>query len=126
MNSPQYLPYVLHRLCRTYRLQYLLYVRTEFPDADTDLPARKDDHGNAASSEDYPTSDRDSMTPPIHGELTRFSVAFPFTPIGSPGDVRQLIESHLPTWDRATHLAESYVINAAWLFQSVTKEQVLT
>lgn len=65
------------------------------------------------------------MTPPIHGELTRFSVAFPFTPIGSTVDVRRLIESHLPPWDRAKHLAESYLTNAAWLFQGVTREQLV-
>lgn len=65
------------------------------------------------------------MTPPIHGELTRFSVSFPFTPIGSTADVRRLIESHLPPWERATHLAQSYVTNAAWLFQGITPEQVI-
>lgn len=83
-----------------------------------------DDYGSNASCEDYPASDRDSMTPPIHGELTRFSVSFPFTPIGAPGDVRRLIETHLPSWERATHLAKSYAVNAAWLFQSVASEQV--
>ena len=65
------------------------------------------------------------MTPPICGELTRFSVSFPFTPIGSTADVRQLIESHLPPWERATHLAESYLTNAGWLFVGVTREQLV-
>ena len=65
------------------------------------------------------------MTPPISGELTRFSVSFPFTPLGSTADVRRLIESHLPPWERAAHLAESYLTNAAWLFQGVTREQLL-
>lgn len=79
----------------------------------------------AGSSDDGRSSERDSMTPPIHGELTRFSVSFPFTPIGSTADVRRLIESHLPSWDRATHLANSYLTNAAWLFQGLTREQVV-
>lgn len=64
------------------------------------------------------------MTPPIHGELTRFSVSFPFTPIGSTAEVRHLIESYLPSWERATHLAQSYVANASWLFQGITPDQV--
>ncbi|GJE99289.1 fungal-specific transcription factor domain-containing protein [Phanerochaete sordida] len=79
----------------------------------------------APPSDDGRSSERDSMTPPIHGELTRFSVSFPFTPIGPTDDVRRLIESHLPPWDRATHLAESYLTNAAWLFQGLTREQVV-
>lgn len=65
------------------------------------------------------------MTPPIFGELVRFSVSFPFTPLGSTCDVRRLIESHLPSWERATHLSEVYLTNAAWLFQGVTREQLV-
>lgn len=65
------------------------------------------------------------MTPPISGELTRFSTSFPFTPLGTTGDVRRLIESHLPPWDRAMHLAESYLTNAAWLFRGITREQLM-
>jgi hypothetical protein len=89
------------------------------------LTPAQNDHGSVAASDDGPSSERDSMTPPINGELTRFSVSFPFTPLGPTADVRRLIESHLPPWDRATHLAESYLTNAAWLFHSVTRPQLM-
>ncbi|KAJ3522802.1 hypothetical protein NM688_g8822 [Phlebia brevispora] len=72
-----------------------------------------------------PESSRDSMTPPISGELTRFSASFPFTPIGSPTEVQELIEQYLPPWERATHLCETYLENAGWLFRGVTRQQLV-
>lgn len=71
-----------------------------------------------------PESLRDSKTPPLPGEITRFSNSFPFTPMGSPHQVYELIESHLPPYQRACELAESYVTHAAWLFRSVPRKQL--
>ncbi|KAI0358170.1 hypothetical protein OH77DRAFT_1421465 [Trametes cingulata] len=71
-----------------------------------------------------PESLRGSKTPPLPGEITRFSNAFPFTPMGPPHSVYELIESHLPPYERACQLAESYVTHAAWLFRSVPRRQL--
>ncbi len=67
---------------------------------------------------------RDSKTPPLSGEITRFSNAFPFTPMGPPHQVYEMIERHLPPYPRACELAESYVTHAAWLFRSVPRTQL--
>ncbi|KAI0332681.1 hypothetical protein GY45DRAFT_1368915 [Cubamyces sp. BRFM 1775] len=71
-----------------------------------------------------PESLRGSKTPPLPNEITRFSSAFPFTPMGPPHTVYELIESHLPPYERACQLAESYVAHAAWLFRSVPRRQL--
>ncbi|KAI0367567.1 hypothetical protein BV20DRAFT_970326 [Pilatotrama ljubarskyi] len=71
-----------------------------------------------------PESLRGSKTPPLPGEITRFSNAFPFTPMGPPHSVYELIEGHLPSYERACQLAESYVTHAAWLFRSVPRRQL--
>ncbi len=44
--------------------------------------------------------------------------------MGLTDEVLRLIESHLPTWERACHLAEAYIEHAAWLFRGVTKQQL--
>ncbi|KAI0642067.1 fungal-specific transcription factor domain-containing protein [Trametes meyenii] len=71
-----------------------------------------------------PESLRGSKTPPLPGEIARFSSAFPFTPMGPPQTVYELIQGHLPSYERACHLAESYVSHAAWLFRSVPRRQL--
>ncbi|KAI1790217.1 fungal-specific transcription factor domain-containing protein [Ganoderma leucocontextum] len=71
-----------------------------------------------------PESLRGSKTPPLPGEITRFSNAFPFTPMGPPHHVYEMIEGHLPPYPRACELAESYVNHAAWLFRSVPRSQL--
>ncbi|TCD68014.1 hypothetical protein EIP91_011625 [Steccherinum ochraceum] len=72
-----------------------------------------------------PESFRDSLSPPLSGEMIRFSSAFPFTPVGPANAVLEIIEGHLPTWERACHLSEAYIEHAAWLFRGVSKEQLL-
>ncbi|KAI0698383.1 hypothetical protein BC835DRAFT_1269122 [Cytidiella melzeri] len=72
-----------------------------------------------------PDSTRDSMTPPIAGELTRFSAAFPFSPIGATADVHQMIITYLPPYDRTLRLAQAYVEGAAWLFRGLTPQQLV-
>jgi hypothetical protein len=59
-----------------------------------------------------------------HG-LGFFSQFFPFTPLGRPTDVQELIESHLPSWDRSQELSKIYFEQASWLFQGVTRMQLM-
>lgn len=54
-----------------------------------------------------------------------FSQSFPFSPVGSISTVREMIESHLPSLDRARYLAETYLEQAAWLFRSVFRDQLM-
>lgn len=44
--------------------------------------------------------------------------------MGSPHQVFELIENHLPSYQRACELVESYVGHAAWLFRSVPRKQL--
>ncbi|KAI0766122.1 fungal-specific transcription factor domain-containing protein [Trametes elegans] len=91
--------------------EYLLF-------SDSDAPSSP---SNGSRS---PESVRGSKTPPLPGEITRFSNAFPFTPMGPPSSVMELIESHLPPYERACQLAESYFTHAAWLFRGVPRRQL--
>lgn len=68
---------------------------------------------------------RDSRSPRLPPELALFSNAFPFTPIGPVREVQEKIESLLPPWDRACHLAETYLEQAAWLFRAVSRPQLI-
>ncbi|OBZ73746.1 putative transcriptional regulatory protein C1F7.11c [Grifola frondosa] len=72
-----------------------------------------------------PESTRESNSPSLSGEITRFSTAFPFTPMGPPNRVYELIESHLPSFDRACHLADTYISHAGWLFRAVSRQQLV-
>ncbi|EMD39104.1 hypothetical protein CERSUDRAFT_112798 [Gelatoporia subvermispora B] len=72
-----------------------------------------------------PHSMRDSRSPSVPEEVMRFSTAFPLTPMGSPEAVKELITSHLPSYDRALHLSGSYFKYAGWLFRGVSEQQLL-
>ncbi|KAG8221159.1 hypothetical protein J3R82DRAFT_2710 [Butyriboletus roseoflavus] len=72
-----------------------------------------------------PDSARDSETPPLPQELRTFSQAFPFTPMGPTGAVRDLIEGHLPNWERASYLTQTYCKQAGWLFHGVSRDQIM-
>ncbi|OCH96289.1 hypothetical protein OBBRIDRAFT_718907 [Obba rivulosa] len=78
----------------------------------------------ATSPSGSPHSMRDSKSPSVHEEIMRFSNTFPFTPMGSSDVVQELIRSHLPSYERALHLSESYMRYAGWLFRSVSEEQL--
>ena len=54
-----------------------------------------------------------------------FSQFFPFTPLGRTSDVQMLIESHLPSWERAQEFSSIYLTQASWLFQGVTRTQLM-
>ncbi|KAI0940717.1 hypothetical protein AcV7_003021 [Taiwanofungus camphoratus] len=58
-------------------------------------------------------------------DIIRFSTAFPFTPVGPTNAVYELIFSHLPSYELARHLSESYLERAAWLFGGVSKQQLM-
>ncbi|KAF8235392.1 hypothetical protein L208DRAFT_1433902 [Tricholoma matsutake] len=73
-----------------------------------------------SSPRDTPTRN-DSRT---SGDLSLFSHSFPFTPVGSSTDIRSLIESHLPTWERAHELAGVYVQQISWFFRGITRTQL--
>ncbi|KAJ3553139.1 hypothetical protein NP233_g12716 [Leucocoprinus birnbaumii] len=76
---------------------------------------------NASNSPlEHPNSDSPTPLP----ELALFSQSFPFTPMGQPPDVHDLIVSHLPPWNRAQALVDIYFEQVYWLFRGVTREQV--
>lgn len=62
---------------------------------------------------------------PLPPDVTRFSAAFPFTPIGPPGAVVDAVRSQLPTHDRALFLCRAYLSQAAWLFRGITHAQLV-
>ncbi|KAH9951097.1 fungal-specific transcription factor domain-containing protein [Amylocystis lapponica] len=72
-----------------------------------------------------PESRRTSHSPSISPEVLRFSSAFPFTPMGPPDAVRELIGSHLPPYERACQLSESYLEYAGWIFKGVARDQLI-
>ncbi|RDB19140.1 putative transcriptional regulatory protein C1F7.11c [Hypsizygus marmoreus] len=57
--------------------------------------------------------------------LLLFSHAFPFTPMGPSEDVQTLIESHLPPWERAQVLCQTYFVQMSWIFRGVTRAQLI-
>ncbi|KAF8878384.1 fungal-specific transcription factor domain-containing protein [Gymnopilus junonius] len=58
------------------------------------------------------------------GDLALFSQSFPFTPMGQLSDVQELVESHLPPFERTVVLCQTYFDQAGWLFRGVTRIQV--
>ncbi|KAF8448743.1 fungal-specific transcription factor domain-containing protein [Boletus edulis BED1] len=72
-----------------------------------------------------PDSARNIEPPPLLQDLRMFSQAFPFSPMGPAGAVRELIEGHLPNWERASYLAQTYCEQAGWLFRGVSKDQIM-
>lgn len=79
----------------------------------------------ASNSGATPPSTRESRSPCLAPEVIRFCNAFPFTPMGASFDVQELIESYLPSRERAYALANTYLDGAAWLFHAVSKIQLM-
>ncbi|OSD05404.1 hypothetical protein PYCCODRAFT_1533505 [Trametes coccinea BRFM310] len=94
------------------------------PTGGTEVSSDNDGPPSPSNGSRSPESIRGSKTPPLPGEIARFSNSFPFTPMGPPQAVYDLILSHLPPYDRACQLAESYVLYAGWLFRSVPRRQL--
>ncbi|KAF7966860.1 hypothetical protein HWV62_36691 [Athelia sp. TMB] len=83
--------------------------------------SRETTPGNSQS----PEPRRDSKSPSsLPEELTLFSHSFPFTPMGPADAVQELIEGHLPPWDHAIYLTNSFIERAGWLFRTVSREQI--
>ncbi|KAF8991889.1 fungal-specific transcription factor domain-containing protein [Cyathus striatus] len=85
---------------------------------------------SAASPESIATPDslRSSKSPStssISADLTLFSHAFPFTPVGAPSDIQKAVESHLPAWDIALGLCSTYFDQVSWLFRGVSRQQLI-
>ncbi|KAL0954257.1 hypothetical protein HGRIS_005385 [Hohenbuehelia grisea] len=72
-----------------------------------------------------PGSPSHRTSTPLSTELSHFSRSFPFTPLGTSIDVQASVEKHLPPWERANSLCNTYFDQAGWLFRGVTKEQLL-
>ncbi|KAI6154371.1 fungal-specific transcription factor domain-containing protein [Pisolithus thermaeus] len=66
-------------------------------------------------------SARDSPSP----ENENFTLALPRKPLPSTLTVEGLVNCHLPSEERALYLTETYAEQASWLFQSVSKNQIL-
>ena len=71
-----------------------------------------------------PDSLQDSKSQSSIGDLALFSQSFPFTPMGQLSDVQELVESHLPPFERTVALCETYFDQAGWLFRGVTRIQI--
>lgn len=66
-----------------------------------------------------------SRSPSLQPEVALFTNAFPFTPSGSPREVQGKLEALLPTWEKAHDIVHTYLEQAAWLFRSVSRNQLL-
>lgn len=45
--------------------------------------------------------------------------------MGQPADIQEMVESHLPAWERALFLGETYFEQVAWIFHGVTRVQLI-
>ncbi|KIK92895.1 hypothetical protein PAXRUDRAFT_829537 [Paxillus rubicundulus Ve08.2h10] len=62
----------------------------------------------------------------LPSEINTFVKAFPLTPSGiSAAPVQEMIESHLPSLQRATSLSETFLKSLSWMFDIVSRQQVL-
>lgn len=59
-------------------------------------------------------------------EMAQISQSWPFTPLYLPKDeIQDLIESRLPSFERATALCEAYLENLSWFFRPVDRQQIM-
>ena len=74
--------------------------------------------------EELPSTDLHVLGLP--GELGPFYHAFPLAPpIGVPRThARELIESYLPSWERAEELCRIFLNHMSWMFEIVTYQQL--
>ncbi|KAG1737479.1 uncharacterized protein EDB91DRAFT_1055029 [Suillus paluster] len=58
--------------------------------------------------------------------LNLFDQAFPFAPSGHPMEpIREMIESYLPPIQRAVSLCETFLKSLSWMFQIVSRQQIV-
>ena len=59
-------------------------------------------------------------------EITYYTETFPFAPVYMPKDqIRKLIESQMPSYERATALAEIFLQHISFFFRPVGREQIM-
>jgi hypothetical protein len=51
--------------------------------------------------------------------------SFPFAPLGPVVAVQEIVESHLPNWERALYLGEIYLDHSVWLFRGLGRTQLI-
>ena len=69
--------------------------------------------------------DEDDVPHHLPPELAAASRKCPFAPgMVSQDEYRTLIESHMPSYERATALCEAYLENLAWFFTTVNRTQI--
>jgi hypothetical protein len=58
--------------------------------------------------------------------ISNLDHAFPLTPSGLPkGQIKEIIESYLPEIQRAVSLCETFLKSLSWLFQIVSRQQII-
>jgi hypothetical protein len=58
-------------------------------------------------------------------ELDPFYHSFPLAPTGLPtSPIRNLLETHIPPWDRAVELCRYFLEHLSWMFQIITFQQL--
>lgn len=88
-------------------------------------------HTSPASSHSLSPKQRSSLSPTpnsassTHDQLSLFSQSFPFTPMGRTDDIQEMIKGHLPPYERAVVLCQTYFDQVSWIFRGVTKEQLM-
>ncbi|KAF9224781.1 hypothetical protein BS17DRAFT_49346 [Gyrodon lividus] len=79
-----------------------------------------------AESSPSSTDSQESDASHLPSEINIFYKAFPFTPSGIPAEpVQEMIESYLPPLPRATSLCETFLKSLSWMFNIVSRQQVL-
>ncbi|KAJ3502601.1 hypothetical protein NLJ89_g8811 [Agrocybe chaxingu] len=81
-------------------------------------------HASPASAH-TPDSMRGSNSPSLNNDLSLFSQSFPFTPMGQSTDVQEVIEGHLPPYERTIALCETYFDQCGWLYKGTTRTQIM-
>jgi hypothetical protein len=77
---------------------------------------------NSAPSTETQETEADYL-PPLIRNLVQ---AFPLTPSGLPKEhIQEMIESYLPEIQRAVSLCETFLKSLSWMFQVVSRQQII-
>ncbi|THH08783.1 hypothetical protein EW145_g2474 [Phellinidium pouzarii] len=97
-------------LCLTGAEQILLASHCEIPlTCEIDVPA-----------------DETTISSLLSSDIGYLSKTFPFTPLLlSVDEIQDAIEDMLPSYERASALAEAYLENVSWFFRPVNREQIM-
>ncbi|KAF8065083.1 hypothetical protein FPV67DRAFT_1501416 [Lyophyllum atratum] len=102
------------------------YGPTGGPEANLDAPDRFTNNSSSSSTNIYRYPPLSTPSPPTETRLVPalFSHSFPFTPLGTPVAVQDLIESYLPPQAVARELVDTYLTHVLWLFHGVSSAQL--